>query len=99
MSRGVKLSFFKATVEFVLLHGGETWTLTKSLNCCYTCMLQVALNVSWQNHTSNEDLFGDFPRVGDEVAARRMRLAGQYQGHPYLPAHKLTRTLGASPWP
>ena len=46
MSRGVKLSFFKATVESVLLHGGETWTLiptlTKSLNGCYTSMLRVA---------------------------------------------------------
>ena len=50
MSRGVKLSFFKATVESVLLHRGETWTLaptlTKSINGCYTRMLQVALNVS-----------------------------------------------------
>ena len=40
MSRIVKLSFFKATVESVLLHGGETWTLaptlTKALNGCYT---------------------------------------------------------------
>ena len=45
MSRGVKRSFFKATVESVLLHGGETWTLTptltKSLNGCYTSMLRV----------------------------------------------------------
>ena len=31
MSRGVKLSSFKATVEFVLLHGGETLTLTPIL--------------------------------------------------------------------
>ena len=48
MSRGVKLSF----VESVLLHSGETWTLaptlTKSINGCYTRMLRVALNVSWQ---------------------------------------------------
>ena len=55
MSRGVKLSFFKATVESVLLHRGETWTLaptlTKSINGCYTRMLQVALNVSWQTTT------------------------------------------------
>ena len=76
MSRDVKLSFFKATVESVFLHGGETWTLTptlvtKSLNGCYTRMLRVALNVFWQSHTSNEYLYGDLPRGGDKVAARR----------------------------
>ena len=76
MSRDVKLSFFKATVESVFLHGGETWTLTptlvtKSLNGCYTRMLRVALNVFWQSHTSNEYLYEDLPRGGDKVAARR----------------------------
>ena len=64
MSRDVKLSFFKANVESVLLHGGETWTLTptltRPLNGCYTRMLWVAFNVSWQSHISNEDLYGDF---------------------------------------
>ena len=68
MSRDVKLSFFKATVESVFLHGGETWTLTptlvtKSLNGCYTRMLRVALNVFWQSHTSNEYLYGDYREV------------------------------------
>ena len=50
MSRGVKLSLFKATVESVLLQSGETWTLapTKSINGWYTRMLRVALIVSWQ---------------------------------------------------
>ena len=89
MSRDVKLSFFKATVESVLLHAGETWTLTptlvtKSLNGCYTRMLRVALNVFWQSHTSSEYLYGDLPRVGDKVATR-----GTETRHPYLPAHKL----------
>ena len=31
----------------------------------------------------------DRPRVGDKVAARRMRLSGHCQRHPYLPANKL----------
>ncbi|CAH3121056.1 unnamed protein product, partial [Porites lobata] len=60
-SRGVKLSFFKATVESVLLHRGETWTLaptlTKSINGGLECFLT--------NHTSKEDLYGDLPRVRD----------------------------------
>ena len=65
-----------------------TPTITKSLNGCYTRMLRVALNASWQSHTSNEELYGDLPRVGDKVEARRMRLAGHCQRHSYLPAHK-----------
>ena len=47
MSREVKISFFLATVESVLLYGCETWSLThsleKSLNGCYTHMLRSAL--------------------------------------------------------
>ena len=31
----------------------------------------------------------DRPRVGDKVAARRMRLSGHCQRNPYLPANKL----------
>ena len=43
MSREVKLNFFLATVESVLLYGCEAWTMTtaleKSLDGCYTRML------------------------------------------------------------
>ena len=42
MSREIKMSFFNTTVESILLHGSETWTMTptitKSLNGCYTRM-------------------------------------------------------------
>ena len=39
--------------------------------------------------TPSMDIFGDSLRVGDKVAARRMRLAWHCQRHPYLHAHKL----------
>ena len=104
MSRDVKLSFFKATVESVLLHGGETTcTLTptlvsKSLNGFYTRMLRVALNVFWQSHTSNEYLYGDLPRVGDKVAARRTETCWTLS-KTSLPPSTQTRPLGANPRP
>ena len=83
MSREVKISFFLATVESVLFYGCETWSLThslkKSLNGCYTRMLQSALGISWPEKVSNVVLYGDLPRVGNKIAACRMQLAGHCQ--------------------
>ena len=80
MRRHVKLNFFLATVESVLLYGSETWTMTpvleKSLNGTYTRMLRAALNISWRDHIPNAILYGELPKVGDKVAYRRMTLAG-----------------------
>ena len=93
MSRSVKISFFLATVESVLLYGSESWTLTptlqKSLDGCYTRMLRVALNISWKDHVTNASLYGELPRVSDKVAFRRLGLAGHCYRHPELPACQL----------
>ena len=49
LPRQIKLSFFYATVESVLLYGSECWTLKpaleKSLDGCYTRMLRAVLNI------------------------------------------------------
>jgi hypothetical protein len=93
MSCEVKLSFFTATVESVLLYGCEAWTLTpvleRSLNGCYTRMLRTVLNISWRQRVTNIVLYGELPRVGDKVAARRMQLAGHCYRHPELAASGL----------
>ena len=93
MSQRVKLSFFLATVESILLYGSETWTMTKtlemSLDGCYTCMLRTALNISWRLHMPNEELYGELPRVSSKVAAKRMKLAGHCYRHPELAANKV----------
>ena len=93
MSRWVKLSFFMATVESILLYGSETWTMTKtlekSLDGCYTRMLRAALNISWRLHMPNEELYGELPRVSNKVAAKRMDLAGHCYCHPKLASNKL----------
>ena len=93
LPRQIKLSFFYATVESVLLYGSECWTLKptlqKSLDGCYTRMLRVVLNISKNTHITNTNLYAGIHRVSDKIAARRMRLAGHCQRHQELPVSKL----------
>ena len=58
-AQGHENSSIGATVEFVLLHGTQTWTMSQSLikhvNGCYSGMLRMALNINWQQKMSNTD--------------------------------------------
>ena len=93
MHRELKLRFFIATIESILLYGCESWTLTvaleKSLDSTYTRMLRKVLNIHWSSHTPNEILYGDLPMVSDKIASRRMQLAGHCFRHPELSAQSL----------
>ena len=93
LSRKLKIRLFTATVESVLLYGAETWSMTKTLkrklDGCYTRMLRMALNVPWQSHTTNEQLYGDLPPVSLKVQQRRMNLAGHCLHHEEEIASKL----------
>ena len=93
LPRQIKLSFFYATVESVLLYGSECWTLKptleKSLDGCYTRMLRAVLNISKSAHVTNRILYEGIPRVSEKIAVRRMRLAGHCHRHRELPASKL----------
>jgi hypothetical protein len=93
MSRDLKVRFFIATIESILLYGCEAWTLTealeRSLNGTYTRMLRTALNIHWSSHTTNEVLYGNLPRVSDKIASRRLNLAGHCFRHPELSAQPL----------
>ena len=93
LSPQLKRRVFVASVESVLLYGCETWSLTvqmeRSLDGVYTRMLRMVLNVSWEDHTKNVDLYGALPRVTDKIRARRMGLAGHCVRHPELVASNL----------
>ena len=39
-------------------------------------MLRMALNVSWRQHMTNAELYGDLPPVSAKIATHRLRLAG-----------------------
>ena len=62
---------FVSTVESVLLYGCENWTLAeadeKALDGLYTRLLRRALNVSWEEHVRNVDLYGNLPRLTDKI--------------------------------
>ena len=85
MARGTKMRRFRVTVDSVLLYGSDTWTVTtkleKSVNGCYTRMLRTALNVQWQQHMNNQELYGSLPRVSEKIRVRRLRLAGHCARH------------------
>ena len=71
----------------------EAWTLTvadeKALDGLYTRMLRKALDVSWEEHMRNIDLYGKLPRLTDKIRQRRMRMAGHCVRHPELAACEL----------
>ena len=71
MNEDLKRRLFVTTVESVLLYGCEAWALTvqdeKALDGVYTRMLRVALNVTWEDHIKNVDLYGRLPRLSDTI--------------------------------
>ena len=86
LSKDLKIRLLISTVEAVLLYGCETWSLSKKqekeLDGCYTRMLRKALNISWREHITNEQLYGSLPRISTKIRARRLKLAGHCVRHP-----------------
>ena len=64
----------------------NTWTLTKKLeqqlDGTYTRMLRKALNVSWKQHMTNEELYKNLQNVSKKIAERKLRLARHCLRHP-----------------
>ena len=76
----LKRNFFRATVEFILLYGATAWTLTKTLRSkldgTYTRMLRAVLNISWRQHPTIAQLYGELPKITEILRERRMKFAG-----------------------
>ena len=53
----------------------------------YTRMLRKALNISWQEHSTNNNVYGKLPLVSSKIKSRRMRIAGHCIRHPELSTH------------
>ena len=87
----LKLRFFRATVESILLYGCATWSLSKSeekrLDGCYTRILRKVYNVNYDSHTTNKQLYKGLRRVSDVIKERRLRLAGHTFRDKEAPAH------------
>ena len=93
LERKLKINFFRATVETVLLYGCTTWTLTKALerklDGTYTRLLRTALNIKWQTHTTNAVLYGNLPQITTTIKKRRLKFAG----HCFRSEEEVVQTL------
>ena len=80
LPKNLKKNFFRAACESVLLYGSSAWTLTanleRKLDGAYTRMLRAALNVSWKEHMTNEELYGNIPPLSQTIRTQRMRFSG-----------------------
>ena len=88
-----------ASVVSILLYGSEIWTVTKAmekkLDGCYTKILRMVFNVSWQDNLTNKEFYGNLPPVSSKVGFRRLKLAGHYVRHPREEASKLVLSIGS----
>ena len=82
-----------ASVVSILLYGSEIWTVTKAmekkLDGCYTKILRMVFNVSWQDKLTNKEFYGNLPPVSSKVGFRRLKLAGHCVRHPEEEESKL----------
>jgi hypothetical protein len=67
-------------VESILSYGSETWTLTQTfedrINGCYTQLLRRVLDISWRDHQTNKEVYGDIPPLSVTLRKRRLQFAG-----------------------
>ena len=50
--------------------------LEKKIDGAYTRMLRTALNRSWKDHPTNEELYGHIPPISKSLQQHRIRFAG-----------------------
>ena len=78
----LKRNFFQAAVETILLYGSVSWTLTthleKKIDGAFTRMLRTALNRSWKDQPTNEELHGHIPPISKSLQQQRMRFPGHF---------------------
>jgi len=93
MHTELKKKLFVTTVEAILLYGCETQTLFTTdearLDGCYTRMLRMVMNITWMDRMTNEDLYGNLPRISNKIRKRRLRLAGHCVRHSELEVSNL----------
>ncbi|XP_071795670.1 uncharacterized protein [Asterias amurensis] len=80
LDRAIKIKFFRACVESILLYGAKTWTTTQKMNDringCYTQLLRRVLNIHWRDHTTNSEVYGNLTPLSETIMQRRLQFAG-----------------------
>ena len=92
-NKNFKSKLFQATVQYVLFYNAEMWTINKTLekkiDCVYTRMLRMALNISWKQKVNKEELYGNLPKIFEVIRERSLRIAGHCIRHNDEIANKL----------
>ena len=93
LNKSLKLRFFRACIESILIYNSETWTLTRAMiikiDGLYTKLLRRVHNYSWRDHVSNVELYGDLPPLSSTICQRRLRFAGHCYRAKDQPISKL----------
>jgi len=83
LSDNLKCNFFRATVESILMYGTTVWTLTKTLSSPvfmahiqYSKVLRSALNLSWRQHPTKQQLYGPIPPLTSILRKRKICFVG-----------------------
>ena len=65
LSRDFKLKIFNAAIEPILLYGSETISKRHEtlLDGIYTRLLMRVQNLSWKNHPTKQQIYGNIPSV------------------------------------
>jgi hypothetical protein len=91
LPNSLKIRYYRAAVETILLYGCATWSLTKadekSLNGTYTRMLRKVYNFDGCTNISNKQLYGGLSYISDTIKSRRLKLAGHTFRDKSSPAH------------
>ena len=61
----------------------------KSLDGTYTRMIRKALNIYWQEHFINRNLYGKLPLNSSKIKSRWINIAGNCIRHPELSVRPL----------
>ena len=76
----LKVDFFQASVESVLLHDAKCRTMTgkmrNTLDSTCTRMLRAVCGLSWKAHKTNRELYGNLPKIKDTLKIRRLQFIG-----------------------
>ena len=91
MKNSLKISYFKATIEPILLYGSEFWTLDSTVRNtmygCYTWLLRIT--TTWKYKVTNIQIYEGMSKISEVIKQRRLRLAGHYIRHTDEIAHNL----------
>ena len=71
MESSLKIRTFKATIEPILLYGSECCTIDstmrKQIYGCYTRLLIMATNISWEDKITNTQLYKGMAKISEVI--------------------------------